>query len=34
MQKTAVPPALATQFLDPGALPALTLLSVFLKETP
>lgn len=32
MQGTAVPPTLATQFFDPGALPARTLLSLFRKE--
>jgi hypothetical protein len=34
MHGRAVPPALATQFFDPGALPARTLLSLFRKETP
>ncbi|MFH9606185.1 hypothetical protein [Streptomyces sp. NPDC017448] len=31
MQGTAVPPALAKQFFDPGTLPARTLLSLFRK---
>lgn len=34
MQGTTVPPALATQFFNPGALPAQTLLSLFRKEAP
>jgi hypothetical protein len=34
MQGTAVPPALATQFFDPGALPARSLLSLFRKAAP
>ncbi|MET9461047.1 hypothetical protein ABZY05_39390 [Streptomyces canus] len=34
MQGTAVPPTLATQFFDPGARPARTLLSLFRKEAP
>lgn len=34
MQGTAVPPALATQFLDPDALPARTLLFLFRKAAP
>ncbi|MER6161507.1 hypothetical protein ABT147_39310 [Streptomyces sp. NPDC001868] len=34
MQGPAVPPALATQFFDPGALPARTLLSRFRKAAP
>jgi hypothetical protein len=34
MQGTAVPPALATQFFAPDALPARTLLSLFRKEAP
>ena len=34
MQGTTVPPALATQFFDPDALLAQTLLSLFRKEAP
>lgn len=34
MQGPAVPPAPATQFFDPGALPAQTLLSLFRKAAP
>jgi hypothetical protein len=34
MRGTAVPPAMATQFFDPGALPARTLLSLFRKAAP
>ncbi|MFJ4478822.1 hypothetical protein [Streptomyces xanthochromogenes] len=34
MQGTAVPPALATQFFDPDAPPAQSLLSLFRKTAP
>jgi hypothetical protein len=34
MHGTTVPPALATQFFDPTALPARTLLSLFRKTAP